>query len=191
MPYTPAHKARTRERILAAARRAFSRRGYDAVRIGDVMEAAGLTRGGFYNHFSGKAELFAVAVESYGLSVPWAGAAAPERSASELARWMVDFYLSDEMLRNVEIRCPLYGLPGDVARAGAAPKAAYTRLIERTARIFSAALGDGPEAVGRAQAIVALCVGAMLLASTTDEPPLRTSLRASARRQALALLNAP
>ena len=188
MPYSLAHKARTRERILEAARRAFSRVGYDAVRIEDVMDGAGLTRGGFYNHFRSKAELFAAAVESYGLSTPWSGAAAPARSARDLARWMIDFYLSDEMLRNVEIRCPLYGLPNDVARAGAAPRAAYTRLIERTAGVFKAALGGSPEADDRAGAIVALCVGAMLLASTTDAGALQDSLRASARRQATALL---
>jgi TetR/AcrR family transcriptional repressor of nem operon len=188
MPYTLAHKARTRERIIEAAQRAFSRAGYDAVRIDDVMTGAGLTRGGFYNHFRDKAELFAAAVEGYGLSTPWSGAAAPARSARDLARWMVDFYLSDEMLRNVEIRCPLYGLPNDVARAGAAPKAAYTRLIERTAGVFRAALGASPEADERAQAILALCVGAMLLASTTDAGALQDSLRASARRQAMGLL---
>jgi len=190
MPYTTAHKARTRERILEAARRAFSRVGYDAVRIEDVMAEAGLTRGGFYNHFKSKAQLFAAAVESYGLATPWSDAATPQRSARELARWMIGFYLSDEMLRNVEIRCPLYGLPNDVARAGTAPRAAYTRLIERTANVFKAALGGSPEADERAQALVALCVGAMLLASTTEAGDLQSGLRASARSQAMALLEA-
>jgi hypothetical protein len=37
---------------------------------------------------------------------------------------------------------------------------------------------------------VALCVGGMVLARTTDDPALRKSLRASARQQALMLLGA-
>jgi TetR/AcrR family transcriptional repressor of nem operon len=187
MPYTAVHKTRSRDRILDSARRLFTRSGYEAVTIEEVMARAGLTRGGFYNHFQSKADLFAVAVESYGLTTPWSET--PARSAQALGRWLIDFYLSDDMLENVEVMCPLYGLPNDVARAGAAPKASYTRLIERTANVFRTALGSTPDASERAEAILSLCVGAMLLASTTDRSDLRVSLRSSARRCALALLD--
>jgi hypothetical protein len=37
---------------------------------------------------------------------------------------------------------------------------------------------------------VSLCVGAMLLANTTDDPALQKSLRRAARASALALLEA-
>jgi TetR/AcrR family transcriptional repressor of nem operon len=190
MPYTPVHKSRTRERILDSARRLFTRSGYEAVTIEEVMGRAGLTRGGFYNHFQNKAELFAVAVESYGLTTPWpVDGETPARSARGLALWLIDFYLSDRMLENVEVMCPLYGLPNDVARAGAAPKAAYTKLIERTSNVFKTALGATPDAAERAEAIVSVCVGAMLLASTTDRSDLRISLRSSARLCAFSLLD--
>jgi hypothetical protein len=92
------------------------------------------------------------------------------------------------MLRDIEIKCPLYGLPNDISRAGSAPRDAYTRLIQRTAQVFKTALKPRRDASARAEAIVSLCVGAMLLASTTDQPSLSTSLRSSAKRQALALL---
>ncbi|MBB6426945.1 TetR/AcrR family transcriptional regulator [Sphingopyxis sp. JAI128] len=189
MPYSAFHKARTRERILDAARRAFARVGYEAVTIDEVMRRAGLTRGGFYNHFRHKADLFAAAVESYGTATPWQDAKTSGSSANGLARWFIDFYLSDDMLANVEIGCPLYGFPNDIARAGSAPRHAYTRLIERTAAIFEAALGSEPDAAERAEAILSLCVGAMLLASTTESETLRVSIRRSARRTALELLD--
>lgn len=190
MPYTPFHKARTRERILDAARRLFARTGYEAVTIDEVMQRAGLTRGGFYNHFHSKADLFVAAVESYGSATPWgADDAASDDSALSLARWFLDFYLSDDMLANAEIGCPLYGFPNDIARAGAAPRGAYTTLIRRTATIFAAALGDTPRAAERAEAILSLCVGAMLLARTTNCPSLRITLRRSARSTALGLLD--
>jgi AcrR family transcriptional regulator len=189
MPYTADHKNRTRERILDAARRLFTRLGYEAVTIEEVMARAGLTRGGFYNHFQSKGELFAAAVESYGVATPWSTEeGSPERSAQDLARWLIEFYLSDDMLENVEVMCPLYALPNDVSRAGAAPKASYTRLIERTAGVFRTALASEPDAQPRADAILSVCVGAMLLASTTDRPELRSSLRSSARQCAVSLL---
>jgi TetR/AcrR family transcriptional repressor of nem operon len=192
MPYSPAHRSRTRERILDAARRLFTRSGYQAVTIDDVMARAGLTRGGFYNHFQNKADLFASAVESYGLTTPWpANGDASEHTAQALGRWLIEFYLSDGMLENTEVMCPLYGLPNDVARTGSAPRASYTRLIERTSNVFRAALSPAPDAEERAEAILSVCVGAMLLASTTDRAGLRISLRATARKHALALLDAP
>ena len=75
-----------------------------------------------------------------------------------------------------------------MARTGTAPKAAYTRLIERTTRLFRAALAARPDGEATASAIVSLCVGAMLLASTTDDRALGSSIRAAARERALALL---
>ena len=59
MPYSPEHKRDTREKILESARRLFNRKGYSGVSIEEIMNAAGLTRGGFYRHFSGKDELYA------------------------------------------------------------------------------------------------------------------------------------
>jgi AcrR family transcriptional regulator len=58
MRYRPGHKSRTRERILATARKLFETRGFAEISIEDVMRACGLTRGGFYAHFSSKAELY-------------------------------------------------------------------------------------------------------------------------------------
>ena len=58
MPCTAEHKARTRERIEQSARSMFNRRGFASVSIEDIMSHAGLTRGGFYNHFASKTDLF-------------------------------------------------------------------------------------------------------------------------------------
>ena len=58
MPYSPEHKQQTRERIIECARMLFNRHGFDRVTIDMVMERAALTRGGFYNHFKSKEDLF-------------------------------------------------------------------------------------------------------------------------------------
>jgi TetR/AcrR family transcriptional regulator, transcriptional repressor for nem operon len=106
----------------------------------------------------------------------------------KLARMLIDVYLSDEVLENIDLHCPLYALPGDVARAGLTPQQAYTDLIRGMANVYRSALRGARDAERRAQTIVSLCVGGMVLARTTNDPELRRSLRAAARDQALALL---
>ncbi|WP_459183456.1 TetR/AcrR family transcriptional regulator, partial [Streptomyces sp.] len=46
--------AENRDAIIAAADGLFRERGVDAVGLVELMGAAGLTRGGFYNHFASK-----------------------------------------------------------------------------------------------------------------------------------------
>jgi len=75
-----------------------------------------------------------------------------------------------------------------VARAGLSPQMAYTDVIRNMASVYQNALRDFSDCEQRAQAIVSLCVGGMVLARTTDDATLRKTLRASARQQALQLL---
>ncbi|CAM5490265.1 hypothetical protein SALBM217S_05044 [Streptomyces griseoloalbus] len=56
---TKEEKARNRQNIVEAAGRMFRARGIDAVGIADLMKEAGLTHGGFYNHFASKDDLAA------------------------------------------------------------------------------------------------------------------------------------
>jgi len=54
-----------REEILTAAQRAFSKRGYHATSISDVIDAAGISRGTFYLYFDGKDALFLDLIELF------------------------------------------------------------------------------------------------------------------------------
>ena len=65
MPYSARHKHETRQRILESARRLFNSKGFADVSIGEIMENAGLTHGGFYRHFKDKGELYAEAVRRF------------------------------------------------------------------------------------------------------------------------------
>jgi AcrR family transcriptional regulator len=195
MPYTAEHKARTRAKIVESARVMFNRHGFDQVSIDDVMKHAGLTRGGFYNHFESKDALYAEAVRSFITCNPFArrqeASAGPTPPPRKLARDLVELYLSDEILSDVDQHCPLIALPSDVARAGLKPRAAYTALVESMAGVFRAAFPkNDAEAERRALLMVSLCVGGMVLARTTDDPRLRKKLRAAARAEALAVLDA-
>ena len=89
MPYPAEHKRETRSRILASARKLFNRNGMAEVTIDQIMAGAGLTRGGFYSHFSDKEELYAEAITHFVRGEPpgWQSAALAARPEGQrLAR---------------------------------------------------------------------------------------------------------
>jgi AcrR family transcriptional regulator len=53
-----AEGARTREHILRQAAELFNRQGYAGASISDIMKATGLKKGGIYNHFTSKEQLW-------------------------------------------------------------------------------------------------------------------------------------
>jgi len=52
-----AHEQEVRDRILSAAARVFSQKGYHSSTIADIVRESGLSVGAIYSHFSGKDEL--------------------------------------------------------------------------------------------------------------------------------------
>ncbi len=54
----------TRQALLDAALEQFSRQGYQATRLEDIAQAAGVTRGAIYHHFGGKTELYKSLMEA-------------------------------------------------------------------------------------------------------------------------------
>ena len=57
-----------REKIIRESMKLFSLKGYLSASITDILEAAGTSKGGFYNHFSSKEDLFlAVLADAQGI----------------------------------------------------------------------------------------------------------------------------
>jgi len=171
----------------------FNRRGFEQVSIDDIMREAGLTRGGFYNHFASKDELYSEAVRSFTKCNPFVTKLSKlsegDREPMKLARMLVNLYLSDEVMEDIDSHCPLIALPSDVARSGLKPRAAYTDVVNSMASVFGHALRESAEGRRKALVIVNLCVGGMVIARTTHDPELRKSIRAASRAQALAILD--
>ncbi|OUC80845.1 TetR/AcrR family transcriptional regulator [Gordonia lacunae] len=78
--------AETARAVLAAATRQFAERGFAAVSLDDVAEAAGVTRGAVYHHFRSKAALFAAVAAACHEEVANAVVAAAEAAGPEPAR---------------------------------------------------------------------------------------------------------
>ncbi len=97
--------AATREKIVAAARELVLERGYAGLSTAAVLKRAGVSRGGLYHHFTGKANLIAAVLEAVEIDLlkrlANAVAAAPDAfSALKLgAQWYLD-----ECLRSPELQ---------------------------------------------------------------------------------------
>ena len=187
MPYPKDHKQRTRTRIVEAARQLFNARGFDCVSIDMVMERAGLTRGAFYSHFDSKEALFVAAVDSFlmGRGKEWRdwGGLDPNQLGPEMARRMVEAYLSREHLNDTEGQCPLIALSTDVARAGPDVRASYERLLAAMVHLFAAGEVD-PVRRQKALATAAMCVGGMILARTIPDSDITEAVREAALKAA-------
>lgn len=189
MPYAPEHKERTRARIVECARVLFNRHGFEGVSIDMVMTQAALTRGGFYNHFKSKEELFAAAVSSFlmGRGAMWRAAAGvdPSNPAPEMAAQMISGYLSPEHLGDLDGQCPMIALPSDVARSQPEVKGAYQTLLSAMVSIFENSLaGVEEDARDKALVLTALCVGGMVLARTLPDSALAEDVRNAAHDEA-------
>lgn len=186
MPLSPEHKQQTRTKIVETARILFNRHGFEGVSIDQVMKAAGLTRGGFYNHFKTKDALYQEAVSSFlmGRGAQWRAEAGinPSDPNAKMARQMIDSYLSTEHLGDIDDQCPMIALPSDVARASPEVQAAYQQLLEGMISLFETGLElSGQENRQKALSLAALCVGGMVLARTLPDSGLANEVRMAAQ----------
>ncbi|MBT4161541.1 MAG: TetR/AcrR family transcriptional regulator [Gammaproteobacteria bacterium] len=173
MPYSKEHKEKIRKRILSSARTLFNERGFAQVSIDEIMAAAGLTRGGFYNHFPNKEALFVEALIQFAENRE-NNAQMAQASAPEVARSIFQHYVSREHLDDIGQQCPLMALPSDVYRAGPEVQSAYERVLNALISVFEGNMRIHrdlpPRETGLATA--AMCVGAMVLARSVDDRAL-------------------
>jgi AcrR family transcriptional regulator len=189
MPYSKEHKQETRAKIVESARILFNRHGFDRVSIDQVMKFAGLTRGGFYNHFKSKDELYSNAVSSFlmGRGAAWRDQAGIDIDSlnPEMARQMLKNYLSSEHLGDLDGQCPMIALPSDVARAKPDVQASYQVLLESMVGLFSEGLKDHSVNVRqKALSLAALAVGGMILARTLPDSALAQEVQTAAMASA-------
>ncbi|SIO10278.1 transcriptional regulator, TetR family [Parasphingorhabdus marina DSM 22363] len=194
MPYSAEHKRQTRAKIVECARMLFNRHGFQDVTIDMVMENAGLTRGGFYNHFRNKEELYQAAVSSFlhGRGAEWRRDAGvdPESPGHVMMRQMISGYLSPEHLGDIEGQCPMIALPSDIARANPQVQESYRQLLEAMVGLFENGLAtDLTDRRQQALSLAALCVGGMVIARSLPDSGLAEEVRTAAQDYALSQLD--
>lgn len=194
MPYSAEHKDKTRKKIVETARVLFNRHGFNGVSIDMVMQEAGLTRGGFYNHFKNKEELFSEAVMSFlmGRGAEWREDAGVDVTnlRPEMAHQMIDAYLSPEHLDDLDGQCPMIALPSDIARGGIEAQQSFQTLLEAMVSLFETNMSSDDSTNRQwAQAIAALCVGGMVLSRALPDSTLAKEVRVAAGQSAKRILS--
>jgi TetR/AcrR family transcriptional regulator, transcriptional repressor for nem operon len=138
-------------------------------------------------HFAGKEELYAAAVRQFlckKAPAAWQKRREPSAVTKHRAQRIVDAYFSREHFDDHEGCCPLLGTASDVERCGEPVKTAYQEVVEQLVKVFEDHLGE-PQARERALALVALCVGGMVLARNVGDPGLADDFRRSAHAEVL------
>lgn len=174
---TREQKQLNRDRIVSAASQGFKLHGVDGIGIQDLMATAGMTNGGFYNHFPSKEALvLEVYEQGFADSLAALGAIrdAHPRSARAAFNAMVDTYVTAGHRDHPETGCPSAALPVDASRHGEAPQAAYRTGLQGYITTITAILLkradqddiDLSPSTARAQAIALFSqmVGAVILA---------------------------
>jgi TetR/AcrR family transcriptional regulator, transcriptional repressor for nem operon len=166
-----AEKAKTHERIVEVASERIREQGLDRPAVAEIMEAAGLTHGGFYKHFGSRGGRSAAATER--------AVAKSDRHLHELTddaqdplAAFVDWYLSTEHRDDPAGGCVVAALGGDAGRGEGRVRAAYRRQLERYLDNVERFLGGGHGARQDAILTVSALVGAVVLSRAVDDQAL-------------------
>ncbi|HVZ01714.1 MAG TPA: TetR family transcriptional regulator [Dongiaceae bacterium] len=168
MRVTKEQMAEHRRRILEAAGRLFREKGFEAVTVAEVMQAAGLTHGGFYGHFKSKDELIAQTLEQIRTVHP-EGATLADYAAGYLTEAHRDEHAGG---------CSFAALGGDTIRQSPEARAAMTERLRRQIARLTALAPGRTEAEKRKAALAgwSAMVGALVLARISDDPELSREL---------------
>ena len=182
MRYPAEHKAEVRERIVAAAARALREEGLAGVSVPALMRRAGLTHGGFYNHFADRDALVAEAIAR--------AAAETEADVFEASagnpRAVLAAYLSPAHVATPGAGCVVAALGGEAVHAESARvRAAFAKaargFLGHVQRVF--APGTRARVDDAALATASQMVGAVVLARLVDDPALSRRILAASRAQ--------
>jgi TetR/AcrR family transcriptional regulator, transcriptional repressor for nem operon len=191
MRLTKEKVAENKARVIATAARLFRERGFEGVGVADLMHAAGLTPGGFYNHFESKDALTAetcawIFEKTVAMMEDMAGIEDDAARADAIADYKRR-YLSEKARDAPAARCPMVALSTDVSRQPGPVRRIYAAGLRGYLDAFARALG-GRGAVRRkakrqeAIATLAMLAGALSLARSVAEadPELSDEILAAA-----------
>ena len=131
MRYGAEHKVESRERILNAAAARFRSGGTEAVRVIDVMRAAGMTSGGFYKHFTDKNQLLREAIKTALADMSGKIAKLTGGMPRQVAlKTVIDFYLSEDHMLHPDLGCALAALGTEMARMAPAIKREVSKALD-------------------------------------------------------------
>lgn len=176
-----------RQQVIEASSRLFRERGFDGVGVSTLMQAAGLTHGGFYKQFESKDDLIAMATQAaidQSRSRMSAVVGKDKRASFETA---IRHYLSDQHCNAVADGCAFAALGPDAARRGAEVRRVMQRGVEDQLALLESVIEAKDDASSRETAIATLStmVGALILARAVEDPALSSDILQAAAKSLL------
>jgi TetR/AcrR family transcriptional repressor of nem operon len=191
MPYPDGHRDKTRGRIVDSARRLFNRHGFENVSLDSIMAGAGLTRGGFYNYFQTKSDLYAEVLGCFFTDPEWKNCwegVEVDLQSGDAAPRVIRAYLSQQHFEDVENSCPMVALPTDVSRSGHKAKRVFETVFAGMVSVLERSVGEKRQkSHAIAQAVAALCVGGMVVARAMENRASADALLGACMQVALEL----
>lgn len=182
MRYSAKVTAENHAQALRAASELFRTKGFDAVTVSQVMEAAGMTHGAFYCHFESKDDLVVEAVETANEDFA-TRMAEKTKGKSDPKRAYLNAYLSSEHRDTLATGCPLTSLGPEIARNEGARRVTTARLkraIESTSKHFKWQDESNPRA--NTMVMFSTVLGALLLSRIVDDEHLSDKFLETARQ---------
>jgi len=178
-PNAFSRKEITHTRIVETAARAIRRSGYDGTGVADIMKEAGLTHGGFYAHFASRDAMLAEAADHAGEeTIAIAKRIFAEVPGDQGLQALMQVYLSNEHMANIETGCSFAALGSEMPRqAPEVRKASTCRIKEMIALIKSRLSGQQANKDEKALVMLSTMVGTLLLARAVKDPELSEAFR--------------
>jgi TetR/AcrR family transcriptional repressor of nem operon len=178
MKVTRAQAEENRRKVVESAGRLFKEHGFDGVGLNELMQAVGLTRGGFYKQFASKDELVAEACESTLAAGVERWRRAAEASPQDPFAALVRRYLAPAHRDRIGEGCAFAALGPDSARHAGMLRPSFNAGLEAHLALLEQAAQASPSHPGGRDVLAAFStmVGALVLSRIVDDEDLSRRL---------------
>lgn len=193
MKVTRAQAEENRRKVVEAAGRLFKEHGFDGVGLNELMQAVGLTRGGFYKQFASKEELVNEACASTLAEGAGRWRQTLESNPGDPLAALVRRYLATSHRDRVGEGCAFAALGSDTGRHEDALRASFGAGLREHVAILEEAAKMSPAHPGARDALAtfATMVGALMLSRMVDDEELSRQLLDAAAGSVLGPPDAP
>jgi TetR/AcrR family transcriptional repressor of nem operon len=185
MRYDEDHRRETHSRIVENASYGLRQKGAEGLSVVELMKLAGLTHGGFYNHFDSRAALVgeAIAFAMDQMVERWKELASEKTNEDRFEALVAD-YLSPRHRDNPKHGCALPALAADVARSSSSERRAFAAKLEMMIDVLARLVADEAPQQARqiATGAIVTLVGSIVLSRAVGAGTLSDGILDAGRR---------
>jgi TetR/AcrR family transcriptional repressor of nem operon len=170
MKVSSEEKSKAHKRIIDSAKELFKSKGIEKTSVAEVMNAAGMTHGGFYRHFDDKKTLIEVSIQS---SFDDVCSSLEDGFQKKSPPAVVDqysaFYLSRKHLNNPQLGCPIATLATEISKEGDVFKDVFSSGFEDLIKhLKEGSRGNEDSRESEAIRKIAMMAGAIIIARASN-----------------------